>query len=356
MKIGANDIAAVKIGSVDVNKVYLGSNLVWEKASPFITVWKTDNAGVSASNQIKLPLSNLGTTNFTVDWGDGTSDEITSYNQPETTHTYSSAGTYEVVINGDCSGFRFLNGGDRLKILEIKNFGVNHIAYSLYAAYRGCSNLTITATDSLNFYPIPDAFYQAFDLCSSLTTIPSIESWDISNAYSLSSMFGNCQNFNQPLNNLNISSVTNLSNMFRSSPNFNQPLNGWDTSSVTDMTNMFLQCSGFNQPLDNWDTSSVTSMVNMFYGSFAQSPMTFDQSLASWNITSVTDMTNMFRGMALSTANYDATLIGWAAEAVQSNVPFHGGNSKYTAGGAAEAARNTLINTYGWTITDGGAA
>lgn len=31
MKIGANDIAAVKIGSVDVNKVYIGSNLVWQK-------------------------------------------------------------------------------------------------------------------------------------------------------------------------------------------------------------------------------------------------------------------------------------------------------------------------------------
>ena len=34
MKIGANDIAAVKIGSTDINKVYIGSNLVWEKASP----------------------------------------------------------------------------------------------------------------------------------------------------------------------------------------------------------------------------------------------------------------------------------------------------------------------------------
>lgn len=31
MKIGANDIAAVKIGSTDINKVYIGSNLVWQK-------------------------------------------------------------------------------------------------------------------------------------------------------------------------------------------------------------------------------------------------------------------------------------------------------------------------------------
>jgi len=30
MKLGANDVSAVKIGATDVNKVYLGSNLVWE--------------------------------------------------------------------------------------------------------------------------------------------------------------------------------------------------------------------------------------------------------------------------------------------------------------------------------------
>ena len=36
MKIGANDINAVKIGSTDVNKVYLGSNLVWEKVAALL--------------------------------------------------------------------------------------------------------------------------------------------------------------------------------------------------------------------------------------------------------------------------------------------------------------------------------
>ena len=31
------------------------------------------------------------------------------------------------------------------------------------------------------------------------------------------------------------------------------------------------------------------------------------------------------------------------------------GTSQYTAGGDAETARANLINTHGWTITDGGA-
>lgn len=36
MKIGNLDIADCKIGSTQVNKVYLGANLVWEKASPLL--------------------------------------------------------------------------------------------------------------------------------------------------------------------------------------------------------------------------------------------------------------------------------------------------------------------------------
>ena len=56
----------------------------------------------------------------------------------------------------------------------------------------------------------------------------------------------------------------------------------------------------------------------------------------------------------MSQANYDALLIAWAAQSVQTGVPFIT-PAQYTAGGAAEAARNTLVNTYSWTISDGGA-
>ena len=36
MKIGSTDIVDCKIGTTQVNKVYLGSNLVWEKSSPLL--------------------------------------------------------------------------------------------------------------------------------------------------------------------------------------------------------------------------------------------------------------------------------------------------------------------------------
>ena len=64
-------------------------------------------------------------------------------------------------------------------------------------------------------------------------------------------------------------------------------------------------------------------------------------------------MNYMFLGVTLSTANYDALLIGWEGQEVQNGVFFHGGDSKYSDGGA-EDARSRLISEHGWTIDDGG--
>ena len=49
MKLGANDISAVKIGATDVNKVYLGSNLVWEKAGGALLLDLYPNAAAAYS-------------------------------------------------------------------------------------------------------------------------------------------------------------------------------------------------------------------------------------------------------------------------------------------------------------------
>ncbi|NDC25650.1 MAG: BspA family leucine-rich repeat surface protein, partial [Proteobacteria bacterium] len=62
----------------------------------FVSTWNTNNTstGSSASNQITLPLESTGTYNFTVDWGDGTQNTITSGTDANRTHTYATAGTY----------------------------------------------------------------------------------------------------------------------------------------------------------------------------------------------------------------------------------------------------------------------
>jgi hypothetical protein len=62
-------------------------------------------------------------------------------------------------------------------------------------------------------------------------------------------------------------------------------------------------------------------------------------------------MTYMLNSSDLSIANYDATLTGWANQAVQSGVTL-GADGLYYCQSAAD--RQSLIDTYGWTIIDAG--
>ena len=79
----------------------------------------------------------------------------------------------------------------------------------------------------------------------------------------------------------------------------------------------------------------------------------FDQDISSWDISNVAEMMSMFYGAGLSTANYDALLIGWESQKVQDDVHFDAGDSTYSPGAAAEA-RQRLIDEHGWNIDDGG--
>lgn len=446
----------------------------------FISVWKTDNTGTSNNDQITLPLLNNSTNNFIANWGDGTSDTITAYNAAEITHTYASAGTYTVTLNGTIGAFHFNNGGDKLKILEIKQWGSSTLGATI-RGFWGTRNCDITAMDrptitgiqlerafaqsgtdvvggnpfrnigtwdiktitninnafqdNVSFNePLNDwymdnktSLYLTFEGCerfnqplnkwntSNITNIRQtfennykfngkVDGWDTSNVIygyrafltarefnqpltswrlpifrelnhffagcqvfnqpvaqlaisssctNMQSCFQTCHKFNQPIDNWIPSNVTNTSFMFNNALVFNQPLNSWDVGSVTTMFLMFEGAVSFNQPLNNWDTSNVTNMGRVFRDATA-----FDQSLADWDVSNVTSMALMFSGAELSTENYDATLIGWANQDVQSNVSFHGGNSTYTGtpGNDASASRAQLINSYSWTIIDGGSA
>ncbi len=78
----------------------------------------------------------------------------------------------------------------------------------------------------------------------------------------------------------------------------------------------------------------------------------FDQNLGSWDILNVTTMVYMLTNAIVSTSNYDSILIGWDSQSPPNNVSFYC-SSTYTAGGAAETARTSLINS-GWNIIDNG--
>jgi surface protein len=188
---------------------------------------KTDNTGVSTSTQFKLPLTTSTGLNIVVDWGDASTSTITSHTDPAVTHTYASAGTYSISITGTLPGFQFNNAGDKLKILNISSWGVLDITTN--SAFRGCTNLTCTATDA-----------------------PTITTTD------LSFTFFNCTNFNGNIGNWDTSGVNNMEGMFSSATAFNQDISTWDTSAVTNMFRMFRAATAFNQDISAWDVSQVS--------------------------------------------------------------------------------------------------
>ena len=176
-----------------------------------------------------------------------------------------------------------------------------------------------------------------------------IGNWNVSSVKTMINMFSGASSFDQPIGNWNVSSVKTMSNMFSGASSFDQPIGDWDVSSVTTMSWMFIGASLFNQLIGNWDVSSVTDMSNMFYDASS-----FNQPIGSWNVSKVEYMDNMFYGVTLSTPNYDNLLLGWSQLPLQTGVNFHAGNSKYSD--AAKDARQYIITTFAWTITDGGLA
>ncbi|MBN1217264.1 MAG: DUF285 domain-containing protein [Candidatus Lokiarchaeota archaeon] len=271
----------------------------------FSSVWDTRKPGISNENQISLPLESSGTYNFTVDWGDGTLEEITSWDQPETIHTYTSGGIYTISINGIIVGWNFNNGGDRLKLKEINKWGSLRLGNS-GGYFYGCENLIINTHDNLNLTGTIN-LNNAFKACLSIENIEGMNNWDLSCVINMNSIFYDASSFNQNLGNWNVSNVKKMSHMFWGASSFNQDICKWNVSKVTNMSYMFWGASSFNQDIGNWDVSNVIDMSNMF--SFANS---FNQDINLWNVSKVTNMSYMF----LQATTFNQSICNWNVSSV----------------------------------------
>ncbi|MHA1674718.1 MAG: BspA family leucine-rich repeat surface protein [Promethearchaeota archaeon] len=273
----------------------------------FISVWDTTktSSGSSNASQIKFPLQPSGTYNFTVNWGDGNSNTITVYNQAEVTHTYSSQGQFTIAINGSIKGWRFNNGGDKLKIVEISQWGCLQFGND-GSYFRECSNLKLTAIDA------PDlthtyTLYGAFAYCENLGSNGNMNNWDVSSMIVMDGMFYRSTSFNQDIGAWDVSSVIGMYNMFSEATSFNQDIGGWNVSSVTTMKSMFFGATSFNQDIGGWNVSSVTTMGGMFFGATS-----FNQDIGGWNVSSVTTMGSMFN----RATSFNQDIGGWDVSSV----------------------------------------
>lgn len=198
-----------------------------EDTNAFASVWKTDVSGTTASlsNQIKLPLHSTGMYDFVVEWGDGLSDTIVSYDQNQVTHTYAEPGTYTIIIVGVCEGFGFsIATDDAKKLIDVLQWGLVKL-HNYGAQFRGCTNLThFSATDTPELYGITNV-RNMFEGCTSFNDA-SISSWRFDRVVTMSGMFYGATSFNQPLQ-WNLPALRDARRMFYNATSFNQDLTSW---------------------------------------------------------------------------------------------------------------------------------
>ena len=267
-------------------------------AGTFVSTWDTRNieSGSSGYYQVSLGLLPGGDYDFSVDWGDGVIENVTSYSGR--LHTYSVAGIYEIRITGTLEGWR--TQGDSKKILSIKQWGNLRLTRAGYSVsnfglyFSGCTNLDLSQVSDVLDLTNTTSLYSMFNSCT-FATINRISEWNISGITSLYATFVNCANFNSDVND-------------------------WDTSSVTNIQETFAICSSFNHSLENWDVSNVNDA-----GSF-------------------------MRNTSLTPTNLDAIYNSWGVQNLNNGVSISFNPTQYTSAGASGRAAMAAH----WTINDGG--
>ena len=173
-----------------------------------------------------------------------------------------------------------------------------------------------------------------------------IGDWDVSKVTNMKGMFQDATFFNQDIGDWDVSNVTNMGNIFMDAKNFNQDIGNWIVSDVSQMDQMFKSAVSFNQDIGNWNTTKVTNMGDMF-----RDATSFNQDVSKWDVSMVTNMQFMFDSSDFSLDNYDKLLTAWSQLTLKQAVVFTLGAVNYCNG--AEA-RESMITTYKWLITDGG--
>jgi surface protein len=304
-----------------------------------ISGWDTSNvndmSNIFAYSSFDQPIGSWNTSSVTdmsyMFWNTPFSEDITSWDTSNVLTMEGMFGTDSAscIFNQDISGWNTSS------------------VQSMNSMFYDCTNFNqdISTWDTSSVTNMGYMFYCDTDDCSFNQPIGS---WNTSSVIDMGYMFYaySISPFDQDLSSWDTSSVTDMSYMFNGASSFNQPIGSWDTSSVQSMNSMFWGASNFNQDLSGWITSSVGNM----YGMFANTP--FDQDIGMWDMTNVGNVNYMFYGSNLSMNNYDALLLGWSNQSVNSGLTFNAGSSKYTATG--KTGRDILTTTYTWSISDGG--
>jgi surface protein len=241
--------------------------------------------------------------NYNVDWGDGSSENVSSGVKAEHEYTYSDGDLNSTVTT---DGFKMAiiiitpQGGANLTSVNFTQVHSacpqNEVMSPIWEIKMSCPNVTSfglgnsTATSN---YVKTLVFFEALNLSSFVSTsymFAYCESLkyiklDLFNPSTGATMFSGCYSL-KAVSLFNTLGMTNMTNMFSSCSSLTGvPL--FDTRNITTMSGMFNGCLAL-ESVPAFNTSLVNSMASMFSGCNAlRNVPLFDTSL-------VTTMSNMF--------------------------------------------------------------
>ncbi len=270
------------------------SAISYEFFAPFESVWRVGNSEYGDGDRsVTLPLresdgdGNNFDYDFIVDWGDDSDEQAVTVYSDDVTHTYADAGDYTIKIKGILPTWYFNNGGDKNKIIEVKNLG--EVGWkNLDSAFMGCKKLTEFTTGTTDTSQVTNMYAMNASGLESL----DLSNWDTSNVIDMDYMFYSTLS----LRSLNLSGwitsrVTTMEYMFLKTPSLTSlDVSSFDTSSVESMRDMFRATSIEALDLSNFNTSNVIDMRYMFLDA---SHLTL-LDLSGWTISSSTKYAGIF--------------------------------------------------------------
>lgn len=135
-------------------------------------------------------------------WGDGT--EVEFNKGPPLRHTFSAPGDYAVSITGEYSAPNFgAHPADRLKAIDVRSWGNGVILGDWSYAFEGCSNMTVSATNTPNHETNMSGMFKDCPLANPATA----PLWDVGTVGAMDYMLQNAAAFDQDLSGWCVSNI-----------------------------------------------------------------------------------------------------------------------------------------------------